>query len=168
MIAAYASTWRRSLVAGLTGLLLLSSGCQTPEPPGFQKTLPQFFLESAGAGIPVRLPRSDVQLTVNPRPVLTEADVLDVQLVQVDLGQCLAFRLTSAATRDCYRLTASHQGRRLVLLLNGSPLGARRIEGPITDGIVYMFVELPDSALPKLVADLKLSVAKVQRELGRK
>ena len=34
----------------------------------------------------------------------------------MELGKCLMFQLTPAAARDFYRLTGSHQGRRLVLV----------------------------------------------------
>ncbi len=152
----------------LLGLLLLA-GCQTRLPKDLNPTLARFYLESVDAtGLTVTLPQSEVRLSLNAQPVIREADIVNVDVVQVELGRCLAFRLTPSAARDCYRLTASHQGRRLVLMINGEPLGARRIEGPISDGLVLVFVEVPDSTLAKLVSDLKRSAAVMQRELARK
>ena len=78
------------------------------------------------------------------------------------------FQLTSSASRDLYRLTASHQGRRLALFVDGTALGARRIEAPWVDGTVLVFVEVPDETLPQLVSDLKKSCAALQRELAKK
>jgi hypothetical protein len=64
-------------------------------------------------------------------------------------------------------LTGSHQGRRLVLTLNGDARGARRIDGPIADGVLYIFVEVPDEELAALAAELKRGAAVTQRELRR-
>lgn len=154
----------------LMGLALLLAGCRTTEPAvNYNPTLARFFLESAGgAGAEFVLPRSGVRLVVNAKPVFTEGDVVGVELAQVELGRCLMFTLTPAAARDFYRLSGSNQGRRLLLLLNGAPAGARRLDGPIADGVVFVFVEMPDEALPGLVSDLKQSTAAIQRTLARK
>ena len=37
------------------------------------------------------LPQSGVSLSVNSKPVITEGDIVNVELVQVDLGKCLLF-----------------------------------------------------------------------------
>jgi hypothetical protein len=77
------------------------------------------------------------------------------------------FQLTPAGVRDFYRLSVAHQGRRLALQINGSVVGARRIDGAITNGVIYVFVEMPDEALPALVENLKKTSAAVQREVNR-
>lgn len=157
--------------AAAVGLLIWAGlgGCRTSATADPAPTLARFFVESANArGVTLTLPQSDVRITVNPQPVLTETDIINVEIAQVELGRCLAFQLSPAAARDCYRLTGSHQGRRLVVAINDAPLGARRIDRPIIDGVVMVFVETPDAALPKLVADLKRSIVAVQRELARK
>jgi len=105
---------------------------------------------------------------VNPKPVITEGDVVNVELVQVDLGKCLMFQLTPSAARDFYRLSGTHQGRRLVLLINDVAIGARRLDGAMADGLVYIFVEMPDDQLPELVVRLKGSSIAYQREIARK
>ena len=158
----------RSLVCGLAILVL--AGCASSGHRGdFKPVQARFFLEAAsGSGLPLTLPRSGVNLAVNPKPVITEGDIVDVDLVQVDLGRCLMFRLTPSAARDFYRLSGSHQGRRLVLVIDDAALGARRIDGPITDGIVFVFVERPDAELPALVESLKKSAAALQEEIRRK
>jgi hypothetical protein len=149
---------------------LALAACQSSQAPrDYTPTRARFFLESAtGDGTPLVLPQSGVRLTVNTKPVITEGDVINVELVQVDLGQCLLFQLTPSASRDFYRLSVTHQGRRLALIVNDVALGARRIDGPITNGVVYVFAEMPDSELPTLVQNLKKSSAALQRELARK
>ncbi|MBI4622516.1 MAG: hypothetical protein HY736_04740 [Verrucomicrobia bacterium] len=157
-------------LAGLLLSMVLLTGCQTAEPArDYRPTWARFFLESGDeSGTEIVLPQSRVRLVVNAKPVLTEGDIVAVELAQVDLGRCLMFQLTPAAVRDFYRLSGSNQGRRLVLLLNDSPVGARRVDGPVTDGVVFVFVEIPDAELPKLVDDLKKSTAAFQRALARK
>lgn len=158
----------------LAGLLLGAawsvSGCSSSPPPrDYTPVVARFFLESAtGDGTPLTLPQSEVRIAVNPKPVIAEGDIANVELVQVDLGQCLLFQLSAPAIRDFYRMTVTHQGRRLVLVLDGDALGARRIDGPITNGVLYVFIERPDSELPVLVQNLKKSSAAIQRELARK
>jgi len=108
-----------------------------------------------------------VNLAVNSKPVITEGDIANVDLVQVDLGKCLYFQLTPTASRDFYRMSVTHQGRRLVLVIDGVALGARRIDGPITNGVVFIFAEVPEEELPKLVENLKKSAAALQKELAK-
>ena len=152
----------------LCGLSLL--GCQSTRAPlDYKPTVARFFLESGnGDGTPLQLPQSGVHLTVNSKPVIAEGDIVNVEIVQVDLGKCLLFQLTPTASRDFYRMSVSHQGRRLVLIINDEALGARRIDGPVTNGVVYVFVEIPDAALPALVQNIKKTSVAMQREIARK
>jgi hypothetical protein len=146
------------------------AGCSSaPAPKDYTPVSARFHLESSsGDGTPLTLPQSGVRVTVNPQPVIVEGDIINVELVQVELGKCLLFQLTPSATRDFYRMSVTHQGRRLVLLVDGMALGARRIDGAITNGAVFVFVELPETALPALVDNLKKSAVAMQRELARK
>lgn len=154
-------------------LLLIAAfslaGCQTPEKVDYTPTLARFFMEEADARtVSVTLPQSGVRVMVGPKPVLTEGDIVNVELMQVDLGKCLMFQLTPAAARDLYRVSGSNQGRRLVLFLNNVPMGARRMEGPLAEGAVLVFVEVPDATLPALVNNLKKTAAAVQRAAAKK
>ena len=152
----------------ILGLSLLA-GCQSAQRHAAEAVYARFFLEMTGPGATtVVRPGSEVRLSVSPKPVLSEFDIADVQLVQVDLGRCLLFQLTPAAARDLYRLSASNQGSRLVLFLNGQPAGARRIEAPLSEGSVLIFVEQPDATLPALVARLKQTAADLQKKAARK
>lgn len=144
----------------------LMSGCAT-ERVREPASVARFFLESAnGEGVSVTLPRSDVTIAIGVKPVITEFDLANVEIAEVELGRCLMFQLTAAANRDLYRLTAAHQGRRLVLAIDGRPLGARRIERPLGDGAVLIFVEVNDGELPDIVRALRTGIAVVRE--GRK
>ena len=146
------------------------AGCaSSAKPKDYQPVTARFFLESSNSdGTPLMLPQSGVRMTVNPKPVITEGDIINVELVQVDLGKCLLVQLSPSASRDFYRLSVTHQGRRLVFLVNGDPLGARRIDGVITNGVVYVFIEIPEPEMPAFVENLKKSSVAMQREIARK
>ena len=149
--------------------LLLLAGCQSgPQPKDYTPTLARFFLENTSdRSVGVTLPQSGVRVAVGSKPVFTEGDIVNVELMQVDLGKCLMFQLTPTAARDLYRVSASNQGRRLVLVLNDVTVGARRLEGPLVEGALLVFVELPDASLPALVQNLKKTSVALQKAAAR-
>jgi hypothetical protein len=162
---------RVGMLLFLATIMLLVSGCRSlgSGEPAAPVVPIRFHLESVdGKGAVVELPRSGVKIAINAQPVFTESDIVDIDLARVELGDCLRFQLSGAGARDLYRLTASHQGRRLVVFMNGAPLGARRIEGPFADGAILIFVELDDAALPKMVETVKKSSAALQKEMARR
>ena len=145
------------------------AGCSTPAPQDYTPTQARLFLESTDGRAPtVKLPRSGVVIAVSSKAVMTEADIVNAEVVQVDLGRCLMLQVTPSAARDLYRLTGANQGKRLVLTLNDVALGARQIEAPMAEGSVMIFVEMTDAALDDLVRDLKRTSAEVQRQISRK
>jgi len=145
-------------------LVLLASACVTAPPREAAPAIARFFLESSdGDGGIAVLPQSGVRIAVGLKPVISEFDVVNVDVAQVELGKCLRFQMTPSAARDLYRLTGSNQGRRLVLLLNGSPVGARRIERPFDDGTIFIFIETSDDALPALAESLRKTATELQR-----
>jgi hypothetical protein len=150
----------------LTGGL---AGCRNRTADATPAVVPRFLIESdAGRGaIGVTLPVSGVHVRVAPKPVITEYDITSVAEARVDLGNCLLFQLTPAASRDLYRLSAENIGRRLVLLINGRPLGARVIDRPLEAGMLLIFVEVPDASLPALVDDLNHTAGVMQREAAQ-
>lgn len=161
----------RLTFAALTILLAaLSGGCASADKrAGAATRFARFFLEGGeGEGVTAVLPRSGVALQLNPKPVLTEADIVGADVAEVELGRCLLLHLTPAAGRDFYRLTVVHQGRRLAFQLDGIVIGARRIDGPVADGRVFIFVELPDEALPGLVEELRATAETIRRKTGEK
>jgi hypothetical protein len=53
-------------------------------------------------------------------------------------------------------------------MLNQVPVGARRIDAPLADGRVFMFVEVSEAALPVLVTNLKKTTAELQQAMASK
>jgi hypothetical protein len=149
-------------------LLLAGTGCQSRAAAKHSPVVARFFLEGTReATATLRLPRSETFIPVQAKAVVVETDIVNVELAQVEMGLCLLFQLSPAAARDLFRLTAANQGRRLVLTLDGAPVGARLLDRPLNDGVIMIFVELPDEALPPLVHDLKATSQQVQRELAQ-
>jgi hypothetical protein len=152
---------------GLLSFLLWPACAQAPASRSAVTTV-RFFLEAdRDAAALIVLPVSGVQIAVEAKPVLSEFDLVDVQVVREELGECLRFQFSRAAARDLYRMTTTRQGRRLVLLVGDQPLGARRIERPSADGQVQIFVERPDAMLPTLAAELREIAAQTQRQAAK-
>lgn len=145
------------------GLLAWAACATTPARTG-RPVVARFYLESpANNATLATLPQSGVQIRIAPRPVFSEFDLTGVQIAQLELGRCLLFQLSPAAARDLYRLSVAQHGMRLVLFLNGAPFGARRLDAAINDGLIAIFVEQPESALPALAAGVQETCDEVAR-----
>jgi hypothetical protein len=157
------------LIASGAAVIVGLAGCGTPGARDFTPTQARMFLESTDASAPtVKLPKSGVMINVSSKAIITEGDIVNAEVVQVELGKCLLLQVTPAAARDLYRFTVLNQGQRLVLTLNGVALGARRIDGPFTEGTIMIFVEMNDAELATLVHDLKRTSLELQKEMARK
>jgi hypothetical protein len=142
---------------------LLTSGCQNSQRSELDEPLiARFFMEvrPGTPGLTVQLPVSKVMLNVNPKPVFTEYDIANVEFGKTsDLGWCLNFQFTPAAARDLYRLSAANLGGRLMLTLNDAPVGVRRLDRPVADGNLLIFLEVPNDQLPPIAERLKRTSA---------
>ncbi len=152
-------------VVAVIGSLVLVSCKTTGVGFEYERAVARFVLESEHDGSIVTLPVSEARIQVNPTAILTEFDLESVAVAEVELGQCLQFRLTRQASRTFYQASANNQGRRMVLIVNGQPLGLQRIERPVADGIFYVFVEIPDVDLPELARNLRGTSIEIQNKL---
>ena len=138
-------------------VLLVICGCQSPTRAG--GTL-RFHMEAdsmrerTGSTVFIVLPVSESAIRIGDLPVFVEADISSVNVVRVDLGLCLVFQFQPMAQRSLYRLSGERQGRRIVLVYNGQPLGARLFEGVIESGMLFMFIEVDDARLPDLAQEM--------------
>jgi hypothetical protein len=92
---------------------------------------------------------------------------MNIELVEVDMGMALLLQLSERGARELYRGSVTNMGGRIVLTVNGNPIGARRIDGAIQDGNFYTFVEVDEAELGALVLDLRESLFEL-RELKNK
>lgn len=166
--------WWRACAAGvlLGSAAAFQNACTTADRTrDFEPVVAQFHLEvpaQAPNAVLVHLPRSGVDVPVGPRVVLAETDVSNVELVRVDLGLCLLFEFQGDAARALHRLTASNLGRRLVVSLNGRPLGVRIIDSAIADGRLFCFLEMPDDELTTTALNLKKTTEEIQAAVQRR
>lgn len=146
------------------------AGCRSGRTKEEAPLLARFYLElkPGEPGVSVDLPQSGLTIGVQRKPVLVEYDILNAEVAQVELGRCLLVQLTPAAANDLYRLTVNSLGRRLVLLLNDQPVGARRIDEAIADGNLLLFLEVPDADLPQVVRRLKATAGELARTSRKK
>lgn len=132
----------------------------------YETRVARFVLESENQGSIVALPISGVRIQVNPKAILTEYDIEAVDVAELELGACLQFTLSHRASRDFYQKSATNLGKRLVLLVNGKAVGLQRLERPIGNGVIYIFVEIPDSELPELAKNLRGTSIDLQNKIN--
>lgn len=154
----------------LLSALLAIAGCNSStKKKDFESTVARFLIEAneGDAFASVTLPVSGVQIAVNNKPVVTEFDFVGVELAQSDLGKFLVFHLTGDAARDIYRVTGNNQGRRLVLFINGKPVGARMIDRAFNTGSIAVFAAIPEELLPELAKNLNATSEDIQKEIAK-
>ena len=149
----------------VVGSLLTSCQSATVKAPGLTPLVARFYLETlpGETSVVASLPQSGVGLNVAPKPVFSEYDIGSAEVARVELGLCVLVQLTPAATRDLYRLSVPAQGRRLVLALDGVFLGVHRIDHAMADGLVPVFLEIPDERLRGFVARLNFTSTEMAR-----
>ena len=153
-------------------LLLLASGCLKGI-YGFKNKVenmqvPRLMIESrgmnyAGSGeVKLTLPISGSTVRVESKPIVNEFDIINAEMVKVDMGLALMLQLNDTGRRELYRRSVTNKGNRVVLTSNDKAVGARVLDGAITDGVLYMFVEMNDEELARFVLDLKTSITELQ------
>lgn len=154
-----------TLVFCLLGAACLSSSKKDDGPV----VVVRFMLEAVGgdAAGAVRLPRSGTMISIAPKSQFTEYDILKCDVVDNELGKSLIFQLTPQASRDLYRLTVTNQGKRLITVINGEALGARRIERPWNDGYIVTYVEIPEEDMAALAKDITRTSTAARKDVEK-
>jgi hypothetical protein len=164
--------FQRSLLGCIAITIVAGLGCQsttTVAEEDFEPVIARFAVEATAeisVAEVVTLPQSGVTIPVYPSIGFSELDIANVELVRVDLGLCLLFEFTPSATRTLFRVSGANIGRRLVLSLNGQPVGARLLEGPIQDGKLLIFAEMNDDELTDTAVNLKKTARKIQEAVA--
>jgi hypothetical protein len=132
-------------------------------------SVPRLMVETRGVnygsstGETVTLPVSRTTISIQRDPVVNEFDIQNVEMVKVDMGVALLVQTAGQGARDLYRASVSNMGSRIVFMVNGNAIGARRIDGAIQDGNFYTFVEVDDEELGQLVLDIKETIVELQK-----
>lgn len=154
-----------SILLTLSSLLILT-GCRDKMAVEDIK-VPRLMIETRGVnyggltGETVTLPVSGTKISIQKEPLVSEFEIVNVELVKVELGLALMFELTEKGARDLYRGSVTNKGGRLVLKINNNAIGAQRLGSAVADGKWYTFVEVDDEELGQLVLDIKESLFEV-------
>lgn len=149
------------------GLAVALAGCNKEEAPE-NMAIPRLRAETRSAQYGsmtsevMTLPVSGTRITVRNQPLVNEFEIVNVEMVEVELGSALLLQVSEKAARALYRQSVSNRGGRIVLTVNGNPVGARRVNRVIDDGNFYTFVEMPDEKLEELVIELRETVRYLQ------
>ena len=131
-------------------------------------SVPRLMVETRGVnygsstGETVTLPVSRTTISIQGDPVVNEFYIQNVEMVKVDMGVALLVQTGGQGARDLYRASVSNMGSRIVFMVNGNAIGARRIDGAIQDGNFFTFVEVDDEELGQLVLDIKETIVELQ------
>ncbi|HAV12099.1 MAG TPA: hypothetical protein DCX06_01200 [Opitutae bacterium] len=153
----------------LCSSLCLLAACKKEEDLSNMK-VPRLMIETRGVSYGnlssdlVVLPLSRTKINLHQEPVVNEFEVINIDLVKVEMGMAILIYTTERGARALYRASVTNNGNRMVLMINGNPVGARRIDGAIQDGKFYTFVELPDDELEQFVLDVKDTITQLQAE----
>jgi len=155
-----------------SSICVLLGGCKKDDTIEGLK-VPRLMIESRGVsygsltGETIVLPVSGTRIQLQKEPLVNEFEIMNIELVEVDMGMALLLQLSERGARELYRGSVTNMGGRIVLTVNGNPIGARRIDGAIQDGNFYTFVEVDEAELGALVLDLRESLSEL-RELKNK
>ena len=152
-------------------LALVMCGCNKDKIAAEDLRLPRLMVETRGINYGgmgakvVEFPVSGTRIALRKEPLVSEFDIVNVELVKVDMGLALLLQTNEKGARELYRGTVTHMGGRIVLMVNDNPVGARRIDNSFRNGDFgnyYTFVEIDDEELGQLVLDMKKSIQQLQ------
>lgn len=111
------------------------------------------------------LPVSQMTYKVRREPVIMERMITNVDLVRVQPSNdfALQFQLDQEGRRRLLETSVGQRGQVLITTVNEVPIGARRLTGPISDGLYFTFAqELTQAELGKVAQELKENAVFVQ------
>ncbi|MEY4489958.1 MAG: hypothetical protein RIQ79_2466 [Verrucomicrobiota bacterium] len=149
---------------------LAAGGCaSSSKKKDYPISVVRFMIEATAQenGGLVRLPQSAVAISIAPKTFFTEYDIVRCDVVDNELGKSLVFQFTEDASRDLYRFTATNQGKRIVVVLNGTAIGAQRIVSPNMQGYLVMYVEIPETELITLAKNITLTSTDARKDAAK-
>lgn len=143
------------LFAALLVSVLLAS-CRTTAPDRAPPAEIALYVESGrGDRREYVLPQSGVTVTCGTTPVVTNGGVAHAGVAQLELGKALLLELTKAGLERLQGELAATQAARVVVVVNGSPIGVFRTDPAPSVASLVVFVELSEDELSDVVETLK-------------
>ncbi len=160
----------KALVLSLSTLLF--SGCMEDE----VKTLVTFHIGSGANILPqsiardiVELPGSGHRLMCNNHPFLYGGDLERVDVARVDMPDVISidgfyFRCSIDGTRKLLAASAANLNNFIVLKINDVPMGLRKIDTIIHDGMLFVIADVPPKTeLQKIADDINESILTINK-----
>lgn len=150
---------------------LTVTGCRSKD-KDFSPHVTRLYLEESSHLPPSHiaemiLPVSGSHITVRSKPIYGEWDIAQAGHFETEFGPAIILLFRSEAATDFYRTTISNQGRRLVVTINGLPLGAHYIDRPIEDGRISFFLEIPDEEVPEVARAIQKTSEQIRKESNK-
>ncbi|UPA28197.1 MAG: hypothetical protein LW808_002720 [Verrucomicrobiota bacterium] len=156
--------WRKVILWAI----VLCAGCRTAR--DLPQTDFQFFIEQSprtGGLIwshRLQLPISKLQMPVCAQPILLASDIAHVSRSESNLGPCLIFHLRQRAMIQFCQLVMEGIGRKIVLCVNGQPLGVSSpLQSENFEGTITIFPEVADTQIDVLIKELNNTLVKLQK-----
>ena len=122
-------------------------------------------MSSTVGTLTMELPISGSAVQVFERPVMFTDDFRRAEVVEVrTYGKAIRLFTDTHGQYSLMRLSGDNIGYRLVFVINGQPMGARRIDGMLNDGVLYTFLEVADEDLLELVRKLNRTIGYAQSQ----
>ena len=128
------------------------------------KTLVSFHVGSSVAGLPesaarelIEMPSSNFRLMCSTDIFMYNGDIehVDVARVNVDGIQIdgFYFKCSIAGAKKLLSVTASNLNNFVVMKINGKPMGLRKIDMVISDGMLFVIADVPAGQDLQKIAD---------------
>ncbi len=145
----------------LSLLALFCNGCMEDE----VKHLVTFHVGTGANILPasiardiVEMPGSGYRLMCNNHPFLYSGDLERVDVARVDTPDGMKidgfyFKFTIDGTRKLLAISASNLNNFIIMQLNGMPMGIRKVDTVIHDGMLFVIADVPPNTVLQKVAD---------------
>ena len=147
---------KRAFVVGLAGALL--TGCAL-----FQEKPPEVTVrihEQVSGELPpthvltVAIPKTDLRLSINPFPTLTEKDVQAAEIFNTAGGAAILLRFDPHGVWVLEQATTGGRVQYLVIFLNGRPVSAWLVDKRLTKGQILIEGDFGDEEAKAAVTAL--------------
>lgn len=150
-------------VGTLAAVLLAGCGAMRSLQGGFQKPIVDTtvrFYEQSDSALPaeniqtVVIPHSDLKLTINPFPTITENDVQSAEVYNTAGGKAIFLRFDPHGVILLDEMTTRTKGQYIVVMIDNHPVGAWLVDQRIINGQFLVEGEFTDVEAQKVVDDL--------------
>ncbi len=108
----------------------------------------------SGKAMPVDIPRAQLRVAVDPRPFLTESDVVAASLVPTAGGMAIRLVFDTHGRMALEEATTRARGDHIVVFIDGRPVGAWLVEHPLVKGEFLVEGDFTDEEARKFVKAL--------------